>query len=384
MNVLRFDAFALALQQQPAANMKYLHLILLLFLSQFTNGQNSPRVVKSFDNVSVFDDFSYITNRWNQKNSATERMIISDGRYRIERLKNTYFTISLAKDVANIEAFDVITSLEVERSKANKDASGGLVLKAQPTGSSALIVEINAKKQYRILMMRGGSFTALFSEKNDGWIKAPSLNKKGYNEIRVVTNGAEYDLYFNSEFVRSFIITSLKTGGIGYYAGAQSAINAKLFIIKTDGTTPLSPVKPQETKPREDEPSKDDTYVELVKVFKAKIDKQQNEIETLTEELSICKANLAIDTTSANKVKQMKTEMEGLKNRVQTMEAKLESTKKRLAYLESMKEDIESQDNGDLILHLTQLLSDKKDENEKLKAEKAELLRQIGELRRRN
>jgi len=77
-------------------------------------------------------------------------------------------------------------------------------------------------------------------------------------------------------------------------------------------------------------------------------------------------------------------EMDGLKNRVQTLEAKLESTKKRLAYLESMKEDVESQENGDLILHLTQLLSDKKDENEKLKAEKAELLRQIGELRRRN
>jgi pantothenate kinase len=76
--------------------------------------------------------------------------------------------------------------------------------------------------------------------------------------------------------------------------------------------------------------------------------------------------------------------MDGLKNRVQTLEAKLESTKKRLAYLESMKEDVESQENGDLILHLTQLLSDKKDENEKLKAEKAELLRQIGELRRRN
>ena len=43
--------------------------------------------------------------------------------------------------------------------------------------------------------------------------------------------------------------------------------------------------------------------------------------------------------------------------------------KKRLEYLESLKEDVEKGSNGDLVLNLTSILADLKNENQQLKAE---------------
>jgi predicted RNase H-like nuclease (RuvC/YqgF family) len=366
--------------------MKYLSLIILLFLSKFTNGQNAPRVFTTFQNVAVFDDFSYSTSQWDQKNSSTERLIISDTKYRIERIKDSYFSISLAKDVPAISDFEIITSIEVERNQENKLASGGIILKAQKTGNGALILEINAKKQYRFRVMKSGVMTSLFSDKNNGWIKSANLRKKGVNEIRVATKGNEYDLYINNVFERSLIETNFKSGQVGFYASAKSTITAHVFILKINGK--LSEVKEdkivEEPKETEEKKEEDDTYTQLVKVFKEKIDKQQAEIERLTDDLNVCKANLTLDTSSAKTVKVLSKENKELKTNIEKLESEISQVQKRLSYLESMKEDIESQTNGDLILHLTKLLSDKKEENDQLKQEKFDLQKEISELRRRN
>ncbi|MFT5723732.1 MAG: hypothetical protein ACI9JN_000849 [Bacteroidia bacterium] len=363
--------------------MKYLSLIILLFLSNFTNGQNTPRVFTTFQNVAVFDDFSYITGRWDQKNSSTERLIISNNQYRIQRIQNTYFTISLANDIPKLKDFEIIASIEIEKNKANKNGSGGIVIKAQHSGNGALILEINSKKQYRFRVMKNGVFKSLFADKNDGWIKSSNLNKTGINEIRIATKGNEFDLYLNNVFERSIIETSFAEGRIGFYADAQSTVTAHVFILKINGKLGEVSQKKKDETPVETE-SKDDTYTQLVKVFKAKIDRQQAQIEKLTEDLNICKANLTIDTSSASSVKLLRKENETLKSKIDSKEKELGQVHKRLAYLESMREDIESQTNGDIILHLTKLLSDNKLENDQLKKDKKELQKEISELRRRN
>ncbi|MCO4819757.1 MAG: hypothetical protein KC517_09045 [Bacteroidetes bacterium] len=363
--------------------MKYLSLIILLFLSKFTNGQNSPRVYTTFENVAVFDDFSYVDSRWDQKNSSAERLIISENKYRVERIKESYFTVSLAKDVPDVKDFEIITSIELEKNKANKMASGGLILKAQQSGNGALILEINAKSQYRFRVMKNGVFNSLFADKNDGWIKSANLRKKGVNEIRIATKGNEYDLYINNVFERSLIETAFKSGRVGFYADARSTITAHVFILKINGKLESVKVDKKEEKPIEND-SKDDTYTQLVKVFKDKIDKQQAQIGRLTEDLNVCKANLTLDTSSASTVKVLNKENKQQLDRIATLEQEVEEMQKRLSYLESMKEDIESQTNGDIILHLTKLLSDQKAENNALKKDKLELQKEVSELRRRN
>lgn len=361
--------------------MKYLSLILLLFLSKFTNGQNSPRVYTTFQNVVLFDDFSNVTNRWSQKNTSSEKFLLADSKYRIERIKNSYFSISLANDVDDLADFELTTTIEIEKNKENKYASGGIVLKAQRDGSGALIFEINNRKQFRFQLLKNGVLTPLFADKNDGWLKSKHLNKGGVNEIKIATKNSEFDVYINSKFERSIVEATFVKGRVGYYAAAQSAMSTSLFIVKMNGAL-IAMDKKEE---KEQDPKEiDDTYTELVKVFKAKIDKQQADIERLNEELNMCKSSLTIDTTSANKVKTLTKENNELTTKLKDLEEALNKDKKRLAYLESMKEDIESQTNGDLILHLTKLLSDQKEENRKLEAEKTELLKEINQLRRGN
>ena len=83
-------------------------------------------------------------------------------------------------------------------------------------------------------------------------------------------------------------------------------------------------------------------------------------------------------------MKVLSKENNSLKTKVEQLEKDLAQQQKRLSYLESMKEDIESQTNGDIILHLTKLLSEQKEENNQLKKEKIELQKEVSELRRRN
>ncbi len=351
-------------------------------MSKFTSGQNSPRVFATFENVAVFDDFSYITSRWEQKNSSNERFIISDQKYSIQRIKDSYFSITLAKDVVGLKDFELITSIEVEKSKSNKKASGGIVLKAQKTGTGAFILEINAKKQYRFRILKNGVMTSLFADKNDGWMKSSNLRTKGLNEIRVATSGNEYDVYFNNQFERSIIETSFKEGRVGFFVNAKSSMVARLFIVKINGELKdASGAKEEEV---EAEEATDDTYTELVKVFRTKIDKQRAEINQLSEDLNICKANLSIDTASAGKVKILTKENIELKSEKDRLEMEMQEAQKRLTYLESLKEDIESQVDGDIIIHLTELLSKEKAKSKKLIAEKKELQQEVYELRHRN
>jgi len=324
-----------------------------------------------------------VDSRWDQKNSSAERLIISDNKYRVERIKASYFTVSLAKDVPALSDFEIITSIELEKNKANKMASGGLILKAQQSGNGAIILEINAKRQYRFRVMKNGVLNSLFTDKNDGWIKSINLRKKGVNEIRISTKGNEYDLYINNVFERSLIETAFKAGRVGFYADGQSTITAHVFILKINGKLEAVKVDKKEDKPIESD-TKDDTYTQLVKVFKDKIDKQQAQIARLNEDLNVCKANLTLDTSSASTVKVLTKENKKQVDRIEMLEREKEEMQKRLSYLESMKEDIESQTNGDIILHLTKLLSDQKEENNILKKEKLELQKEVSELRRRN
>ncbi|MCB9262016.1 MAG: hypothetical protein H6607_06550 [Flavobacteriales bacterium] len=357
--------------------MKYLKLILLLLLSNFTNGQNKERVLADFSTVVVFDNFSTGANRWEQKNTESEQFIISENKYSISRLKPDYFSVALAKDIGEYSDFELVTKIEAEKVKSNKNAGGGVIIKAQKDGSGALIIEINAKKQYRIKLLKNGVFTPLFHTKNGGWEKSKHL-KKGENELKIRTKGNEFDIYFNGKFERSFIETSFAKGRQGFYVNGNSRIKAGLFLLKANEISELkqNPIDSKTT-------GNDQTYTELVKVFKDKIDKQNQEIERLTEELNICKTNLTIDTTSASKVKELNKDNVELKSKVAQLETELQQAQKRLTYLESMKEDIEKQTDGDLVLSLTELLSKEKEKNKALKAENDALKKEVGELRRR-
>jgi len=360
---------ALVLQIKYRTNMKYLSLLLLLILSKFTNGQ---QVFTKFEKVVMFDDFSCISNRWEQKNNSTDQLIISDEMYTVKRLKDTYFVVSLPEQGQEYANFEVVSSIKLEIDPTNKNSSGGLIIKAQKTGDGALILEFNAKKEYRIGVMANGNMQLLFGSSNGGWIKTKHLKKNGFNEVRIITSGNEFDLYFNTKFVRTFIETTFETGRIGFFANAKSGVVADYVLIRAN-----------EAKESETENPEDKTMTELATIFKNKIDQQHATIDQLNQDLNICRSSLSLDTSVISQNKTLKKENSDLLFRVNSLETELEKAKERLSYLESMKADIESNSNGDLILNLTQMLSRENAKNEVLKKENEKLRKDIKELQQR-
>ncbi|MBI1307930.1 MAG: hypothetical protein GC181_15105 [Bacteroidetes bacterium] len=338
--------------------MKYLSLLLLLILSKFTTGQI---VNKRFERTVLHDNFSYVSSRWEQRNTATESFITSDNKYIVKRLKDSYFAISLPNISEEYADFDLVALIEVEQSKENKNASGGIVLKAQKSGDGALILEINNNKEYRLRLMQKGKFITLLSNDNEGWIKSGNLKKKGANQVRIVTFGNEFDLYFNKQHERSFVETTFTAGKFGLFANAQSTlICTDINIMANEAYTEINE-------------NADKTYTELAQLFKTKIEKQQKDLDDLFRQLNECRSNLMIDTSAMSSNKTLMDENSRLKSRVNELETDLQKNKERLSYLESMKEDIEQNSNGDLIINLTELLAREKEKNTELQKENERL-----------
>ncbi|MFT4523626.1 MAG: hypothetical protein ACI8ZN_002581 [Bacteroidia bacterium] len=357
--------FLLDLHFKHRTNMRYLSLLFLLFLSQLSNGQH---VVTQFDRVVLYDDFTYISNRWEQKNSGSETFVISDNYYTVKRIKETFFSVSLAKDTDPFEAFELVSLLRVVRSKSNKNASGGLIFKAQELSSDALLVEINTKRQYRISLMQNGEFKHLTGDKNDGWKKSNVLHSDDFNEIKIVTYGNVYDVYFNKTYVDNFIDATLGSGRVGFYTAPQSTLQVDYIIQKTKIEKPSFVVvqaKTEEEKKKEEDP----TYTALAKAFTAKSEKLQEELNQLKEELYRCQSDLTLDTASQRQNIELKKENTIKTQRIIELEQDIDSNKQRLAYLESLREAVESDVNGDLILHLTELLSAEKKKSDQLAQE---------------
>lgn len=346
--------------------MKYLSLLCLLVLSKFTSGQ---QVFTKFDKVVLYDDFSFASNRWEQKNSASESFLVSDGNYVIKRLKDNFFAISVPNEKSEYDNFEVVTSIKLDAGKKQRHVTGGLVMKAQKSGDGALILEINTKKEYRVRILQSGNTFTLFGDKNDGWQKSGHLFPYGFNEIKVITSGNEFDLYFNKKFERSIIETTFDAGRIGFFAGPLSSVKVNFVIVRTNGaSTPA-----QNTT----EAPSDETYTELALVFKAKIDKQQKEIDELNDALYKCKSSLNLDTTAVAENKTLREQNVLLSEKAQKLEGELERAKERMSYLESMRADIENNTNGDLILNLTDLLAKEKNKNQQLNEEVERLKKEL-------
>ena len=73
------------------------------------------------------------------------------------------------------------------------------------------------------------------------------------------------------------------------------------------------------------------------------------------------------DTTLVSKAARLESDNRVLLSRLDSTTRELQKGKRRLEYLESIKEDIENGDDGDLVLSLTSILSDVKKDNKALK-----------------
>lgn len=351
--------------------MKYLLGLSLLLLSNFTSGQ---KIFRTFDEVILKEEFNNNLNEWPVRNSSTEILHIIDNAYDMERVSDEFFTIVFAKEHKEFNNFELTGNIKIKRNKNNKDASGGLVFRAQSTGDNAMIIEVNNRRQYRLQLIRNGTIMPFFKDDNDGWIKSPDLVPFKFNTITIKAEGSALDLYINETFQRSFIEPNFKPGAIGLYLDAMSSMAVEDLKVAVSSRTNY--VK-QNSGEEKEEPVDEDGYSEILLVFRKKISAQQATIEKLEGELARCQSNFTMDTTLRGKNQKLSKENKVLNKKVIQLEEDLYKAQTRLEYLESMKKDIESDPNGDLILNLTELLAAEKKKNKELRKEIEELKKQL-------
>ena len=345
--------------------MRILVLELIISLSVFTHGQN---VTSNFRDTLLYDNFSSVAYNFPQKYNAKELFILENNQYRVKRMATSNYSIALAKLDEPVTSFSLSTKIELIKSK-NKDASVGVVLHAQSNRNGAIILEIKNKRKFRITKIFDGQYRYLSgTAQEEGWVKTKAINKKGANRILVNAENGFYDVFINGHFVADIIDDQFKTGGIGYFVRGNSEMLTYYFLLnaKSEGLPKSGGAKNNNVVSGGfDDPS----FQEVITIFKAKIDAQQQAISSLQQQIDDCRSMLNYDTTVVTKAKTLDLENRTMRLRLDSVTRQLNQAKTRLVYLESLREDIEKGSNGDLVLNLTSILADLKKENKALQSQ---------------
>jgi hypothetical protein len=339
--------------------MRFLSFVFIITLSQFIYGQS---VLTNFTDTAVYDDFSSNTYNFPQKYNALEISIIEEGHYRIKRMSSEGQSLAYLKAEKPFYEYEVSANMTI--SNISNSSRGGLIVNGQTDNSGAIVVELNANRQFRAYKLNNSQFRLLSgSPKNDGWIKTKLINKKGSSKLSVKVAGGYYDIYINDNLVYTLFDTQFDGGRIGITAGDQSEILVADFIVKKVKSKLLGIYDNGTETTDNGNTNGDASFQEVILIFKTKIDQQQVTIAKLQREVDQCKSMLTYDTALVSAAKQLEIDNRYLNNKLDSTSRKLSTTKKRLKYLESVKEDIEKGANGDLILNLTSILADIKKEN---------------------
>lgn len=356
--------------------MRILSFLLIINLSHSTKGQN---VYTKFMDTLVFDDFSSKNNNFPEKYNSLELTVFENEQYRIKRIKDEGLSVAYLKTDRPLMSYEVSTRFLID--KSNNKGAGGLILHGQTNTNGGIFIEIDAKKNYRAYKINGTQQRLLSgTPRGNGWIKSKKLTKK-INTIMVRVEDGYFDIYFNGSYSYTIYDTQYSQGNIGLVANASTEVLVDQFYLSESGYT--LPNKASNFKYAETTAS-EPAFEEVILLFKTKIDLQQKEIETLKREVNKCRSMLNYDTSIVTKTKQLSINNRFLAMQLDSVSKALIKTNTRLTYLESLKEDIESASNGDLVLNLSSILANMKRENSKLKIINKELNLNNSQLKKDN
>ena len=339
-------------------------LIFVFTISTFilTHGQN---VFTDFRDTLCYENFNdNSTKKFPQKFNSLELSIVEGGSYRINRMETTGRSIAYLRENNNIESFELTVILKFPKNTGI--SSGGVIFHSRSNPTGALLFEINNERKFRVIKLFNQQSRILSGEPKDaGWVKNSILEKTGANIITIRSNEGYSDFYINGTYTNTIFDMQLKQGKIGLFSGAESELIFDNFQLKTKATKKNTTGISSEEQETTNESNVE--FQEVILIFKAKIDKQQATISTLQKQVDKYRSMLNYDTTLVARASFLETENKVLSYKLDSTTQALNQNQNRLAYLESIKEDVESGSNGDLVLNLTSILAELKKENKSLK-----------------
>ncbi len=335
--------------------------VLLTFgISFLCHGQE---VQKEFTKVLLDENFNNGDKNWNSTFNIDNLFIAQNGYYELFRRskKSGYFL--LPNDNTTYAAFELETSITFLEHD-NRRQSAGVLLMAKDN-SSGLLLEINQKKEFRVMRIYNDRQVAKTGTGN-GWVKAPATLTKTLNVLTIKTYDKVYDIYINGTFMVSFTEIELNKGMVGLFIGADSKAKYDYLKIKGEEKTDLSTI---EVSNKEEE---EKSFTLIIVNLKNQINKKDKEIDELKSKLKQANNNGVVnsgarDTGLLAERERLNAKVAFLESENQNLQLQLIALEEEKKKLEEFKAGVQSgQENGDIIINLTNMISNQKQKIEEL------------------
>jgi hypothetical protein len=215
--------------------MKTIFTTLLLSVSLITNGIAQQISSESYIKAEIHEDFSQEGKFFPVINTTENQFIIDNGDYFLSR-NNMDSQYIINCNNSSFSDFILKTSIRIGPSN-NKNASIGIILKAQIKGDGAIIFEINKKGEYRIKQLLDNTYKTLSGlRKNEGWVKSKIINGVDeHNAIEIRTENNHYDVYINNDYLTTFFNPDYRRGSCGIIISPETKARIAYYHLNTQG-----------------------------------------------------------------------------------------------------------------------------------------------------
>jgi hypothetical protein len=213
--------------------MKTILATLLLSVTLITNGIAQKISSEAYNHTEIHEDFSQEGNTFPIINTNENQFIIDNGDYFLNRNNKDGQYIITANN-STFSDFILKTSIRIGPSN-NKNASIGIILKAQQKGEGAIIFEINKTGEYRIKQFSNNTYKTLNSNfNNEGWLKSKIINGVNeHNHIEIRTENNFFDIYINNNYLTSFFNQDYKNGSSGLIISPETKARIAYYHLNT-------------------------------------------------------------------------------------------------------------------------------------------------------
>ncbi len=333
--------------------MKKLFVLWMCGCGIFAFGQE---VNKDFTKQLLNEQFDNVDKNWNTTFNAENLFIGQNGFYELYRRskKSGYYLFSNGAE--EYSAFQLEVGL-VFGDHDNKKQSAGILMMAHSETSEGLAVEINRKKEYRIVRVYKDKQVPLTGT-GTGWKKASGALTKLENIISVKTYDKVYDLYFNGIFIQSFTDIELNKGKLGLYVGPDSKVKFDYMKVLGEDKKQLVDIDVNDSK------SEEQAFTQIIVRLKDQINKKDKEIDEYKTKLKLCENGSTSRNTSDTGLNNLKNRLLAsvvvLEEENDELKFKLIRMEDELVKLRDFKEGVEKGNDGDIIINLTNMVSNQK------------------------
>tara|TARA_B100000401_G_C52813636_1_gene725430 strand:+ start:4371 stop:6236 length:1866 start_codon:yes stop_codon:yes gene_type:complete len=370
--------------------MKNISIFYILIISILSINFIDAQTIKddAYKNLYLKEDFNMPGDYFPIVTTNENYFIIDDGDYLMSR-NNNESEYAVIANSSLINNFILKTSVRIGPSK-NKNASIGVIMKAQQDGKGAIIFELNKKGEYRLKKLINNDYTNISNSENNGWIKNNEIKTEDLvNKIEIRCENNLYEILINNFYVNSFEIQNFKEGYTGIIISPATKARLDYFYLNKKGEkNNLELFKNQNHKKNK---KIDQNIEKKYEEIQTENNTQKQEIVKLKKQIknyNIEIENIRKNEIENNKIEILEQENSNLKNKLQIVENKNIKQNNKLKEQDSIlnKLQIENQKLQDDLNNENQLtelfnkqLSEIKKEKKELKNKEVKLRNTIQE-----